>query len=1136
MLENIYKTKQKRGYINRNYIVVDDSAKSLNYFNILEVPQTLTAGKNVIKLGCDGPYLNRNNDVDIEVLDVNGEPLYTEYTGFVDRYGYHYYIIYVYDITPIGVGSISLVGVANSDLSGRAITYTGSEHANQYTVIWTTDVVIKSTDRNLTDIVFQKAPDVQVSQVLTPYKFNFGTYALNSRLTSQSIDNILVYTSENSGFDFVQNYSENIQDALGFENSYNYFIDASTTNTVRTNVRRYDNDIQNGFVFSEYSRYNTVIYDPQGRLSKDMEGSIFSFANLDNGTSIQNNWTYKPALTSEYQVTPSGSFVEQINAYRSKIVYVLNKYYAYLDKAPSVSVIDSTNSAVPTTRDYVFKVIETATGSFLYPTSSLQEVQSINLSSSYIQFTFFDLEPIAGDVYRIKTFAKEAGRNAEYYQLNDHIIRPPEFLVDTDKTNQAVYAKNKSDFFTYGEFTTQSIVVDYWRGFVVEQDELYQYSLSPSSSNIYTDNVLANALTISSTTTAKRGIASRYYQTYIPNQPYSLSFYCTLDPGCELEVYMSSTPLKDTVLGLQAPRAFNQTRKPFSVQDYNKFGKYLGKVSNVSGSSTRHYENVVFDFFPDADGFGRPVLFLNTNDVATKKAYISSLSITPLELTGYTPSILQFAAVTPDSINILQDDDASLTQSLDLKIEYFTADGRQSEYTTYIPNVQINMINEIPGFCASEANKFNDHCPFYWEVVSSSLQVDVGFTTKANSGTASLSPTLYSDHFFWPTFSLNYAGGYYWNLRGFAITGTTYNTLSYTRPVSASITSSWFRYDPMLPIYTQAMPGGVAVPKMYSASAAPVTYSATPIDTELGRNQSTSPYDRRFYEANGAAIDRYELAYSQSVLCSTTNSYQIQVSPSQTADLQTYLRKSRLYFPTTDSGSAFGFYENGGIYNVRFKISKGPLIRYSNVPKQDYAFPDAGDVINGTTDFGTYTKTNDEFKFEPETGAKLMIYIADVATPLSQLELVPGRGGFFPPKNNIVTIGNGYSTTPTIRFFDSGSGYNVDQYDLVLVQYGEKAQLVFDASGIEFELDTDPTVIPGSYKIYNNTSQAFWGGIISDIEWCKIGVTTDSRFIKPVNFDDAFNNFVPTNPPPFPGPPSNPFDVAEEASTLNPID
>jgi hypothetical protein len=1141
MLENIYKTKQKRNYVERRFPVVDTSSKSPYYFNIEEVPSLFTAGKNVIKLGVDGIYLKRDYQIDLEVLDVNGEPLYNEYTGFRDRYGYHYYIVYVYDKTPVGIGNITFVGVADRDLQGNTLSYVGSEHEQQFNIRWSKSVNIKATDRNLSDIIFQRAPDVTITQVLTPYKFNFGTYALNSRLATQSLAGISIYTSENAGIDFVENTSENILDLESVNNSYNYFLKSSTANTVRTNIRAYDNDITNGYIYSEFSRYNTYVYDPLGRLSKDMEGSIFTFFNDDSGGSMLYSWSYNPIPSSStIQITPSGSLATQLTQYKPKIVYVLNQNYALLEKPVTVTVTDSQNTEQPIDRAFTIKQVSNATGSFLYPSSSNLEVQSTNLSSSYIQFTFLDLNPIVGDVYRIKTFAKEAGRNTEYFQLNDHIVKSPEFLVDTDKQNQAVYAKNKSDFFTYGEFTDINIVTDYWRGFSFESTDaslqgtsLYQYSLNPSSSTVLTHVTLSNALTIPSVRSVRRGITSRYYQTYIPDQPYSISFYCSLDPGCELEVYMSSTPLKDNVIGLQAPRAFNQTRDPETV--YSKLGKLIGKISNASGSVLRHYNNVVFDFYPDTDGFGRPVFFLNTNKTTTTNAYISSISITPLDLVGYTPSILQFAAATPDSINILQDDDASLTQSLDVKIEYFTADGRQSEYTTYVPNLQINMINEVPGFCSSEASKFNNQAPFYYEVGTSSL-------SKPNSGTASLTPTLWSDKFFWPTFSLNDYGGYYWNMRSFTITGSNYNTLQLTRPVSASITSSWFRYDPILPLYTVNVPTGNnsydSFKTMYSGTVAPVTYSSSPIDGNMFSSLTT---DRKFYDGTGVAIDKYEIAASQSLLMYYSNSYTIQSDPTKLQNLQTYLRKTRLYYPATSSTYVYGFHENGGIYNVRFKLSKVPTFnRTSGFFSIVLNYPDNGLVVTssaGSEVAGVgYSKTSTRDKYSPDTGAKLMVYIADVATPLSNAALVPGREGFFPPTNNIVTIGNGYnSITPTIRFYDSGSGYNIDQYDLVLVQYGEKAQLVFDASGLELELDTNPSVPVGTYKIYNNISQSFWGGVISDIEWCKIGITTDPRFVKPSDFDTAFNTFVPYNPPPLPGPPSDPSEGQQDLNQ-KPVD
>jgi len=1100
MLETIYKTKQKRGYVDQSFLIEDTSATSPNYFNLLEVPTILTAGKNVIKMGVDGAFLKRDCEIDLEVLDVNGAPLYNEYTGFRDRYGYHYFIIYVYDLVPQGIGSITFAGVASIDLDGYNVASGASEHENWFNVKWTTYVDIKSTNRNITDIVFQKAPDVSITQVLTPYKFNFGTYTINNRLTSKTLDNLTIYTSDNAGYDYAQTIGSDIEDLLSINNSYNYFLKSSTANTVQTNVRKYNKDIVNGFTYSEYARYNTVVYDSQGRLTKDMEGSVFSFANLDSGVSMINSWNYQPPLSSSYiQILgSSGSIPGQLAAYQPKIVTVYNNRYALLSKAPTIKVIDSQNTMTPITKDYTIKQINYATGSFLYPTSSTQEVQSANLSSSYIQFTFLGLNPVAGDVYRIKTYAKEAGKNTEYYQLNDHITSSPEFLIDSDKQNQAVYAKNKSDFFTYGEFTDVNVAVDYWRGFVVSNNNINQFSFNLSSSAILDSTYLANGLILSSSAAAQRGATTRYYQAYIPDEPYTLSFYCTLDAGCELELYMSSTPLKDTVLGLQAPRAFNQSR---DAVDYSKLGKLIGRVSNISGSGRQVYDNVVFDFFPDADGFGRPVFYLKNSSTTSKNAYISSISVAPLDLVGFTPSILQFAASAPDSINILQDDDASLTQSIDVKIEYFTADGKQSEYSTYIPNLQINMINEVPGFCTSEASKFNDHCPFYYEVSTSS-------SIKQTSGIVTTDPTLYSSKYFWPTYSLNGAGDYYWNIRSFAITGSTYKTLQWVKPISSSITSSWQRHDVMLPLYTASLniPGGASLPHMYSASSTPVTFSAAVIDGSMTSYAST---DRRFYQANGAAIDKYELAYSQSALLQYSNSFDIQSNTTRLRNLETYLKKSRLYFPATSSNYLYGFYENGGIYNVRFKISKVPSLRYE---PDRYIYPDNGQSISAATQVGTYNRTSDYTKYQPDTGSKLMVYIADVGTPVTNSILIPGREGFFPPANNVVTIGNGYSTTPTIAFYDSGSGYNVESYDILLVQYGEKAQLVFDACGLEYQLDSN-----GYYKITNNVNQAFWGGVISDIEWCKIGVTTDDRFIKPANFSDVFSTFISyTSPPPAP--------------------
>lgn len=1128
MAQLVYRSRQKRGYLYRDLAIVDTTNTSPLYFNIAEIPLTFTAGKNLIKVGVNGPFLKPNSDFDIEVLDYEGNPLYVEYTGFVDRFKFHYYTVYVYDLTKAGSGTVTLVGIANTTQEGIPIYLPASQHSREFNVKWSTTVNIKPLERNTTDIHFLEGPDVAVSQVLTPYRFNLGTYSINKTLFTQSLEGLKIITTTNRGVDFTTNSTINIQDIESLNNTYNYFQKSSTTNIVKTNTRKTNAEVENGFIYSEYSRFSTILHDSQSRLTKDMEGSTFSFDNQDAGTSIINDWIYYPFTASNTisVLGGSGSLPDQLAAYTPKIVTVLNSQYAVLDSAPSIQVVDSGGRSQPQVRDFTFAKILNATGAFAYPTSSVNEVESYNLSSSYLQFTITDFKPVTGKVYRIKTYVKEAGQNTEYYQLNDHIVTPPEYLVDSDKPNQAVYAKNKSDFFTYGEFTDPAIPADYWRGFVVENNQIQQYSFNNSAS--ISHYPLSNALQILSSGSIKRGLTSRYYQTYIQDEPYTISFYCALEPGVELEVYMSSTPLSENLSGFTGPRAFSSTRnyESGSLGTFNKYGKYIGKVSNIKGTATRFYDNIVFDFYPDADGFGRPVLYLKNDPNISGSAFVSSLSITPLDLVGYSPSILQFSAAPPDSLWILYDDDASLSQSIDVKMEYYTVDGKQSEYVTYIPNLLLNMVNEVPGFCAGSTSKFNEQCPFYYEVGDDPSND----TTRPVAGTASLDPSSFdpNTYYFWPSFSVNSYAGYSWNIKSFTVAPGAYNSTNLNYSVANSqITTSWVRYDPILPLYTATVPAAGPFPIMYTSidggmPDTPVTYSSTWIDE---RDSLPVEGTRPFYLAHGAAIDRYATAKSHSLLLLESNTAEVQADPIKKENLQKYLRSSRLYFPATTSLYPYDFYENGAIYNVRFNLATVPDF---DLFGHTYTYSDVGTVINNAigSEVSTWAQeVVDREKYQPDkTGAKLMVYIADVASPIGSELLVPGRGGFFPPKNNIATITNGLpgGTPPAITFYDSGSGYLISTYDLILVQYGEKAQLVFDASCLDFELDPDPLALPGSYRIYMKDNTGFWGGVISNIEWCKVGITTDPKFIKPVNFNDAFNTFVPFNPPP-PIPPKNPF-------------
>jgi hypothetical protein len=229
-------------------------------------------------------------------------------------------------------------------------------------------------------------------------------------------------------------------------------------------------------------------------------------------------------------------------------------------------------------------------------------------------------------------------------------------------------------------------------------------------------------------------------------------------------------------------------------------------------------------------------------------------------------------------------------------------------------------------------------------------------------------------------------------------------------------------------------------------------------------NNSTGSNDGRFFDlAGGCGITRASI--SASLVQFTANASGI--SAGQIASCSVALKNRRLFFPTVATSSrsfatgnsniwsyiATGktsnqfFTENGGIYNVKFTLKR--------------------DI--------TYDYYPDETQ-----GSELLVYIHNVNAQVpSPSNRILGKNGWYPPEANIVRIKN----TPAMAFENPDTGYKLETFNINVVQYGFPAQLVFEASG-------------------SLANDGYFGCIIDDVEFCKVGVTTDPGLIKPLNFVD----------------------------------
>ena len=297
---------------------------------------------------------------------------------------------------------------------------------------------------------------------------------------------------------------------------------------------------------------------------------------------------------------------------------------------------------------------------------------------------------------------------------------------------------------------------------------------------------------------------------------------------------------------------------------------------------------------------------------------------------------------------------------------------------------------------------------------------------------------------------------------------------------SYPITSSWIAYEPRLVSgasgssstgYVLTGTGMAYLPASFqnpSTNVYSLPTAYTPPTTtypNIGQNPSSVTYglnsigsnDGRFFDlAGGCGITRTSV--SASLVAFNVSASFTTIAARNFCTTQ--LKNRRLFFPTISTGStsttspsywvtqatgktsAEYFTENGGIYSVKFNLKRDISRGY---------YPDTGE------------------------GSQLLVFIHNVNAVIPVPGgRVPGAGGWYPPDNNIIRIKN----SPAMSFVNPATGYLIESFNINVIQYGTPAQLVFEASG---SLDANQ----------------YFGCIIDDVEFCKIGVSTDPALIKP---------------------------------------
>jgi hypothetical protein len=149
----------------------NDTLSTSEYFRITELSETLTGGKNGFLIE-GSEFLKETTEVKIEILDVEGNPIYFEPgKGAPDYYEGNSTLVsvHVYDDTPIGIGKITILGELKSVLGEEnAVVDIPQEWKGVYNVKWERQIQINKNIANETIVRFYKRPLVTISEIVKP--------------------------------------------------------------------------------------------------------------------------------------------------------------------------------------------------------------------------------------------------------------------------------------------------------------------------------------------------------------------------------------------------------------------------------------------------------------------------------------------------------------------------------------------------------------------------------------------------------------------------------------------------------------------------------------------------------------------------------------------------------------------------------------------------------------------------------------------------------------------------------------------------------------------------------------------------------------------------------------------------------
>jgi len=716
------KTLQKQDLISIETFI-DDNTFNSSYFNVISVEDTIPGGKSSFQI-LGSEFLAADVEIRVELLDTNGNPVFTEAVKYLGDKPSRHISIEVYEDTPAGVGTLTILGSVDFAKDGGDIP---DEWRNLYNVKWQRNVYIDPVEKNTQPILFQgqavgfkefdryQLPTLDISEqvrgvivpsgsggttptgFVTQSIFTGGNYEANASPFAKPSDVKDAPTEDDNGNPFPKADAEVIPSTTTYaQKPKNQAVDSPAETTADSDTiykQVHGDDSESDPLPPEepnFAGQGTLIKKTSGDpFRTEFEGGLFKAVPSVNLNLVQN------VAGDSYT---SSSFTASIIAVHSPELMEIDRPFTIQNQT------DFPNKN--------FKVPHKAT-SFTIDFEPAGQTQNSGSGESSILFRSFaditikNMKTFSGDVHRIKALTSGFSEAGDFNVIADRLVEASDVLNDrnTPTLRQKI-----------GVFQDQSHLDKHWKlTRVVKGKNVTSISTSGSLTFASTTTpAFMNGVIIS----GSNGMAdeSIIFETKTedlrvrPDTDYELKLRVILKVGekdtikddgsilqqakAKVRLFLSGSNIAQNTKGLEdikgTKNSYGDPIRFNNVQDEN-----YGEVVLLQSKDSNNSVGKLIDFgivrIPFKPNFENDVVMNNDTslqvEVESGQVYLQRVELLPATETNFSPDEFTFVAPMPKL--------RTRPEIFDFKVEFYDRNGNKAQHTSIQEAVTFEGQNEV---------------------------------------------------------------------------------------------------------------------------------------------------------------------------------------------------------------------------------------------------------------------------------------------------------------------------------------------------------------------------------------------------------------------------------------------------------